>query len=103
MLPRYRPTVSHRGALDGCFSPLEKADCRVGYLRSPGLVRLSVFMLPLVAMACALGLTDAATATARSAPKAFVTSPKAGQSVKGDQVRIVVRAGPEHEDLKAWL
>jgi hypothetical protein len=73
-------------------------------LRSSILVRLLVLVLalPLVAVVCTHGLTGTAAAAAHSGPKRLVASPT-GQSVRGDQVRIVVRAGPEHGDLKAWL
>lgn len=54
-------------------------------------------------MVGAHGLADTAAAIAKSGPTRLVASPKSGQSVRGDGVRIVVRAGPEHEDLKAWL
>lgn len=56
-----------------------------------------------MAMVGVHGLAGTAAAIAHSGPARIVASPKAGQSVRGDQVRIVVRAGAEHEDLKAWL
>jgi hypothetical protein len=64
---------------------------------------LLAFALCLVAMVCAHGLAGPAAAMAKPGPTRLVASPKSGQSVRGDQVRIVVRAGPDHEDLKAWL
>jgi hypothetical protein len=51
----------------------------------------------------AVGLAGSAAAMGKSERAGLVVSPKSGQGVRGDQVRIVVRAGPDHEDLKAWL
>jgi hypothetical protein len=64
---------------------------------------LLALTLSLVAMVCAHGLAGPAAAMGKSGPTRLVASPTSGQSVRGDQVRIVVRAGPDHADLKAWL
>ena len=52
----------------------------------------------------ALGLLGAeGAAAAKPSHGPLIVSPRPGLSVKGDSVRVVVKAGPEHEDLKAKL
>lgn len=80
-------------------------------MRSATPVRRLSLPLLIAALVCALGITlgagRGAAATPGQAKKhshgPLIVSPRQGLSVKGDSVRIVVQAGPEHEDLKARL
>ncbi|HKZ15792.1 MAG TPA: hypothetical protein VJL81_18295 [Solirubrobacterales bacterium] len=59
--------------------------------------------LPSATVLCALALALAATAAAQPGPHRLIVSPGPGQQVRSNHLRLVVRAGPEHEDLKARL
>lgn len=80
-------------------------------MRSATPARRLFLPLLIAALVCALGVTlgagSGAAATPGQAKKhshgRLIVSPRPGLSVKGDSVRVVVRAGPEHEDLKAKL
>ncbi|HEY2054637.1 MAG TPA: hypothetical protein VGH14_11945 [Solirubrobacterales bacterium] len=68
-------------------------------------VRLIALLLP-AALVLALVIASGASAAknpSHGPPTPLIVSPRRGQAVRADHLRVVVRAGPEHEDLKARL